>query len=113
MGCDTLTHFCEAPPCSDGKLDGQETDVDCGGPTCSPCAVGEKCLVNSDCASMACDSVTLMCDTSHCVDGHKDADETDVDCGGPTCPHCAVGKQCLVDTDCVNNACDVVNHVCT
>jgi hypothetical protein len=26
-----------------------ETDVDCGGPSCNPCAVGQKCEANSDC----------------------------------------------------------------
>lgn len=28
---------------------GLETDIDCGGPSCSPCPSGSKCLVDSDC----------------------------------------------------------------
>ncbi len=54
-----------------------------------------------------------------CTNGIVDEDETDVDCGG-VCQSCAVGKSCLVDTDCVNSWClhvDVGNYelgkVCT
>ena len=34
------------------------------------------------------------------IDGKKNGDETDVDCGGKTSPKCAEGKDCLVDSDC-------------
>ncbi len=34
------------------------------------------------------------------TNGIKDGDETDVDCGGTVAPKCAVGKSCLVDSDC-------------
>ena len=30
--------------------DGSETDVDCGGPFCSPCVCGRGCRYDSDCA---------------------------------------------------------------
>jgi len=43
-------------------------------------------------------------------DGSLNNHETDVDCGGPNAPKCAVGKQCLVDSDCTV-ACDY-RHVC-
>ena len=40
---------------------------------------------------------------STCFDQAKDGDETDVDCGGRTCGiQCAIGKNCLVNLDCVN-----------
>jgi hypothetical protein len=35
------------------------------------------------------------------IDGVKDDDETDVDCGGASAPKCAVGQGCKVDSDCV------------
>jgi hypothetical protein len=35
--------------------------------------------------------------------------ETDVGCGGPSCPACAVGKHCLVNSDCANTVCDVAD----
>jgi hypothetical protein len=51
-------------PCTDGKRDGDETDVDCGGATCSRCANGKACLVDSDCTSANCQGHTC----SACID---------------------------------------------
>ena len=42
--------------CSDGVQNGDETDVDCGGTSCSKCANGLDCSENSDCTSGNCDS---------------------------------------------------------
>jgi len=50
--CDATGHC--APSCIDGIDDGTETDVDCGGPTCSPCGVGQHCAANADCATQNC-----------------------------------------------------------
>jgi hypothetical protein len=41
------------PSCADGKQDGDETAVDCGG-SCLPCADGLGCLGPSDCLSSDC-----------------------------------------------------------
>jgi hypothetical protein len=35
--------------CFNGAKDCQETDVDCGGPDCEPCAPGKHCNTSSDC----------------------------------------------------------------
>jgi hypothetical protein len=40
-----------------------------------------------------------------CTDGIKDGDETDVDCGGGTCPACATAKGCVKATDCTSLVC--------
>jgi len=48
--------------CFNGIQDGTETDVDCGGPDCGPCAT--------------------------CDDGIKNGQETGIDCGGPDCEPC-------------------------
>jgi hypothetical protein len=40
--------------CSSGQLDGDETDVDCGGASCASCAADEACAGRSDCASGTC-----------------------------------------------------------
>jgi hypothetical protein len=40
--------------CWNDKLDLDETDVDCGGPRCAPCAAEEACLVARDCSLGAC-----------------------------------------------------------
>lgn len=46
-------NVCAAPSCSDGRLDGYETAVDCGG-SCTGCPVGAACLLASDCAGGNC-----------------------------------------------------------
>ena len=40
-----------------------------------------------------------------CRDGLKNGGESDVDCGGPTCPACANGKTCTQNTDCLTSRC--------
>jgi len=45
-----LASGCDA--CRDGIKDLSETDIDCGGPACGACAVGKKCLANSDCQTL-------------------------------------------------------------
>jgi hypothetical protein len=39
--------------CSDGTRNGQESDVDCGGP-CDPCDYGDRCVRALDCVSGLC-----------------------------------------------------------
>lgn len=46
-----------------------------------------------------------------CTDGIANGTETDVDCGGGSCPACGIGDQCGTPTDCVSNLCD--SGVCT
>jgi hypothetical protein len=98
--------------CADATRDGTETDLDCGGATCARCAVGRMCMVNSDCASTACNVVTLTCASSQCGDGRRDGAETDIDCGGGTCPSCAIAKMCTINADCSSNACDAITSLC-
>jgi hypothetical protein len=94
--------------CSDGKRNGAETDVDCGGPDCPGCADGAACSQASDCRSAVC--VMGICQAANCSDGIRDGLETDVDCGGPACPACATGKRCDRAADCASLWC--TSHVC-
>jgi len=41
-----------------------------------------------------------------CTDGLTNGSETDVDCGGGTCPRCASGKTCATRNDCASARCD-------
>jgi hypothetical protein len=43
----------DSSTCGNGKRDGDETDVDCGG-SCAPCNDGQTCALESDCASQRC-----------------------------------------------------------
>lgn len=40
--------------CNDALKNGSETDVDCGGPQCMKCLVGQQCSAGSDCVSGSC-----------------------------------------------------------
>jgi hypothetical protein len=40
-----------------------------------------------------------------CSDGIKNGSETGVDCGGPNCPRCEIGRTCAVNTDCGTSRC--------
>jgi hypothetical protein len=105
QGCVVVTSSC-----TDGVLDNQETDIDCGGPNCSPCGPGGRCVANRDCTTGVCAGGLCAVVVSGCSDGVKDGNETDVDCGG-SCPPCAAGKVCAVNADCVPGEC--TGNICT
>ncbi|HJL15923.1 MAG TPA: hypothetical protein RMH99_09715 [Sandaracinaceae bacterium LLY-WYZ-13_1] len=94
-----------AASCDDGVANGGETDVDCGGPDCDPCAGGQGCAEGSDCASGFC-GADGTCAEPSCTDGAANGDETDVDCGGPDCDPCADGRSCAEGDDCLSGACE-------
>jgi hypothetical protein len=95
---------CVPPSCTDGRLDGKESDTDCGGPTCAPCAAGKACNSYSDCDSRVCNDGT--CADSTCGDTVHNGLETDIDCGGPDCQGCPAGASCRRDRDCASKRCE-------
>ena len=104
---DCKTKKCEGAKCvvglpgpTNGVKDNGETDVDCGGPNAPACPAGKACLTNEDCAEKYCPEDKKVCVTPTCTDGVQNGAESDVDCGGPTCPKCEPGKKCGVDGDC-------------
>jgi len=40
--------------CDNGKKDGDETDIDCGGSSCAPCKPEQACLQDTDCETGQC-----------------------------------------------------------
>jgi Alpha-L-arabinofuranosidase B (ABFB) domain/Ricin-type beta-trefoil lectin domain-like len=92
----------EAPDCNDGAATVDETDVDCGGRTCEPCAEDNRCLAGTDCLSAIC--TNQVCQPPTCSDLAVNGDETDLNCGG-ACDKCEEGKHCVVDGDCVTKEC--------
>src|SRR5262249_17281338 len=65
------TFDCAQPdPCTDGVLDSDESDVDCGGATCAACADGKACRDDGDCTSQHCHDAT--CVPAGCNDGALD-----------------------------------------
>jgi len=100
--------LCRPLTCADGRANGFETDVDCGGPHCPACAAQKVCLADGDCASGQC--TVNHCDAVSCSDGVQNQRETDVDCGGGSCPRCPAGLRCGLSADCADGAC--VGGVC-
>jgi hypothetical protein len=90
--CDDTCHDMTLDPCFDGFMDGNETDMDCGGTDCAPCPAGRHCLVASDCeafpecggtptcgvTSSVCMATELCSDPDVCT---RDACEPGTGCG--------------------------------
>jgi len=92
------------PSCDDGVPNQDETDQDCGGGACPPCADGRHCLAGADCASTYC-RPDGICGAPVCDDAWQNGAETDLNCGGGTCPPCADGLSCLASADCASAYC--------
>ncbi|MCA9585386.1 MAG: SUMF1/EgtB/PvdO family nonheme iron enzyme [Myxococcales bacterium] len=110
-GSECRTGVCTAGVCQDatnkdGIKNGQESDVDCGGPAGPGCASGKQCRDASDCLSGMCNGG--VCGGSSGKDGVKNGMETDVDCGGPApdVDRCGDGKGCLDGKDCQSKVCE-------
>ncbi|MCB9593619.1 MAG: hypothetical protein H6719_12875 [Sandaracinaceae bacterium] len=108
--CDAPTSTCVSAGCGDGVLNGDESDVDCGG-SCAPCADGRDCAAGTDCMSAYC-SPSMTCATPTCMDGARNQDESDIDCGGTICAGCAVGDSCATGADCASFVCDPATMLC-
>jgi hypothetical protein len=116
-GCNTALD-CEA--------DGPCFDWSCTSGTCvkSPASDGTDCGECQKCYAGACGNAadgTLDPDCPNggvcsglgvcqCADQAQDGAESDVDCGGPSCPACPNGKACNDAGDCVSGHC--VDGIC-
>lgn len=105
FGSSQTKSFCvggnnNTPTCTDGIKNGQETGVDCGGPTCPPCPSCNDGIKNQGETGVDCGGPCPACPPApSCSDGIKNQGETGVDCGGP-CPPCNSTASC---TDGIQN----------
>jgi hypothetical protein len=105
--CKCQQNACVSALCDNMVKDGDETDVDCGGPACNPCPNGGACALEGDCASGVC--LNSVCQAATCTDSVWNGTETDVDCGGGSnCDRCASGKACQASdgSDCDSKVCE-------
>src|SRR5262249_23538246 len=87
---------CTAPTCMDGRQNGTETDIDCGGPGCPRCGDTLGRPQANDCLSGVRKASGMggdVCVAVSCTDGVPNGCETHTDCGytpdgGSTCPMC-------------------------
>lgn len=109
--------LCVPENCVNGELDGDESDVDCGG-SCSPCDNGDDCGQRTDCVSGFCDSGTCaactpgVCDTGQYCDAGVCTDKLDP---GDVCTdavQCASGFCPAHDGVCCDTACDSTCEAC-
>ncbi len=100
------------PTCGGGQACANAGDCTPTGTICSVNTCDNECCgtINATLGTLCTDNGGVVCTgngtctASHCMDGIKDANETDVDCGG-SCPPCAYGEQCLVNGDCATAFC--------
>ena len=74
-----------------------------GGKKCNGLGACVDCLDDADCPGGACQDD--KCVPASCIDGAKNAAETDIDCGGPDCGACAPGATCIGPSDCDSAVC--------
>lgn len=77
--------------CTDGKKNGNESGIDCGGAICDVCPTCNDSIQNQQETGIDCGGECSPCPT--CTDGIKNQNETGIDCGGvcKVCPTCNDG----------------------
>lgn len=108
--------------CFNGIQDGFETDIDCGGTTCSrKCDVERYCKKHSDCRTKHCSEFSGRCISEtrleRCTNGHLDLGEICID-GSGICRDlgklCEEGEFCMENSDCSSSLfCDENTSKCT
>jgi hypothetical protein len=88
---------CQPPSYTDGKKNGAETDVDCGGDPAHPCATGKSCKVGGDCTTLGCNYLFKCAAGRSCTNpgGY----------GADTCGFGGEGRQEIVDAKAWEDCC--------
>ncbi len=95
--------------CDDGAVNGDETDVDCGGGTCPACGADKMCGDDPDCTSMACLG-GLCLDMPQCL---VDADCTPAACNTAICQGFACMNAPLDDAPCDDDMLCTASGTCS
>jgi hypothetical protein len=114
--------LCVPASCTDSQLNGDETDVDCGG-SCPPCVDTKECQVAADCQSGVCAAgVCKPCGADGDCPAVAFCDEQASN-GGSCTPDLGLGVTCTraaqcqsgfcVDGACCDGACDKLCEACS
>ncbi len=110
----TSTTTTTNPACThDVCTAGAALDSSCDACAATVCAQDSSCCTStwdSICVGEACTYCGAQCPGTPCApptctDGIQNGSETDVDCGGGTCPTCANGLGCQANSDCTSGNC--------
>ncbi len=99
--------------CTDDVCDANDMPVSTPKAAGDPCAGGVcdgtgecvECVEAEDCDDPLQGCMRNTCISIDCGDSQRNGTETDIDCGGPTCPPCADGLGCGAATDCESGVC--------
>ncbi len=106
--CDTTNHVCVAPHCNNTTTDADETDLNCGGLDCAPCANDLMCDgVDANCLSGFCGPGDIC---AACAAGDCPANQyCDTAQDGGTCvDDKADGQACADNDECTNSHCETI-----
>ncbi|MBW3000256.1 solute carrier organic anion transporter [Candidatus Woesearchaeota archaeon] len=103
------------PVCGDGIVNGYEgcDGTNLAGLTCGYFTqyVSGTLKCNQNCTLDFSNCLKQGQTAAHCENNVTDEDETDLNCGGLSCPGCPNGKRCLNHSDCISNYC--LSNICT
>jgi len=107
---------CVLASCGDLAKNGNETDIDCGGPDCSPCANTKVCAAGTDCTSGNCvGNVCVECVSAATCPGGADTECHIKTCINNTCgindPVMGTVTVAQTDDDCKENQCDGAGNI--
>lgn len=102
---------CVPETCNNQQQDGDESDVDCGGTLCAPCANGLDCVQPTDCVSQYCNAGTCEGCTSdgHCAGVADSWCDTNL---GVCVDQLVLGAACGADGQCLSGHCPGDDGVC-
>ena len=103
--CGEAVGSCGGKRCVDDRcvLDYRPQGFKCGDGVCDGGGHCVTCAVDAHCDSGKC--LDNVCLSPNCTDEITNGLETDGDCGGPSCPSCLPGEDCLEGTDCSSGVC--------
>ncbi|MBW2524379.1 MAG: hypothetical protein JRI23_09400, partial [Deltaproteobacteria bacterium] len=109
-GADTTcaTRTCENRTCGVDYAAARTACTEDGGAYCDGQGNCVECTESTDCAQWYECNADGACVPGPCANGTLDGDETDVDCGGGTCPACPNGDECDDPSDCTSRFCTVI-----